>query len=365
MNILYLSKLSGNPWAGPTYCVPQQIEAQSKIDNVLWLNLNHVYKKEWNKDSYIFHNIDSVNPSLSQLPIPFDRPDLVVIHQMYAYPFCSIIHEIQSKKIPYIIRPHGEFSQMAQKQKKIKKFLGNLIYFNKMVDKSISIEYLTEKEFNNSAWQNKKHIVVPNGISLNNVSEKQIPVNGIRASFIGRLDIYVKGLDVLLNAVFLSKDKLKEAKFKLDIYGNDENSAIKNIQKFIDKNGIKDIVSVHGGVYGEEKKRILENTDMFVLTSRTEGLPMSVLEALSYGIPCFVTPETNLGKEIALQDAGWCTSLNSSQMAEDLFNAVQQIKNWRIKSLNAYKMAGLYSWDAIAQKAHIEYEKILNSLQRI
>ena len=40
MNVLYISKLTGNLFAGPNNSVPAQIKAQSKIDNVFW------YKKE-------------------------------------------------------------------------------------------------------------------------------------------------------------------------------------------------------------------------------------------------------------------------------------------------------------------------------
>ena len=40
MNVLYISKLTGNLFAGPNNSVPAQIKAQSKIDNVFWYNLN-------------------------------------------------------------------------------------------------------------------------------------------------------------------------------------------------------------------------------------------------------------------------------------------------------------------------------------
>lgn len=40
MNILYLSNLTGNLFAGPNNSVPAQIRAQSKIDNVFWYNIN-------------------------------------------------------------------------------------------------------------------------------------------------------------------------------------------------------------------------------------------------------------------------------------------------------------------------------------
>ena len=47
MNILFLSVLDGRPWAGPTYSVPKQISAQSKVDNVFWYNLENGDFSSW------------------------------------------------------------------------------------------------------------------------------------------------------------------------------------------------------------------------------------------------------------------------------------------------------------------------------
>lgn len=49
MNILYISKLDGRPWMGPTYSVPNQVKAQSKYDNVFWYNLSNYGEEEGKK----------------------------------------------------------------------------------------------------------------------------------------------------------------------------------------------------------------------------------------------------------------------------------------------------------------------------
>ena len=46
MNILFISKLSGNLWAGPNNSIPAQVKAQSRIDNVFWYNLNNTKRPE-------------------------------------------------------------------------------------------------------------------------------------------------------------------------------------------------------------------------------------------------------------------------------------------------------------------------------
>jgi len=66
-----------------------------------------------------------------------------------------------------------------------------------------------------------------------------------------------------------------------------------------------DSADVHffGPAFGEEKDALLRSADAFVLPSFSEGLPMSVLEAWSYGLPVVMTPECNLPEGFAKQAA--------------------------------------------------------------
>jgi poly(glycerol-phosphate) alpha-glucosyltransferase len=54
-----------------------------------------------------------------------------------------------------------------------------------------------------------------------------------------------------------------------------------------------------GPAFGEETEALLRSADAFVLPSFSEGLPMSVLEAWSYGLPVVMTPECNLPEGFA------------------------------------------------------------------
>lgn len=45
-----------------------------------------------------------------------------------------------------------------------------------------------------------------------------------------------------------------------------------------------------GHVEGNDKKRVLETSHFFLFPSHSEGMPLSVLEALAFGLPCLVTP---------------------------------------------------------------------------
>jgi glycosyltransferase involved in cell wall biosynthesis len=61
------------------------------------------------------------------------------------------------------------------------------------------------------------------------------------------------------------------------------------LKELIKKHQIEDIVEFIGWVTGEEKKRVLNGADVFILPSYNEGVPISILEAMSYGKPIIAT----------------------------------------------------------------------------
>ena len=53
--------------------------------------------------------------------------------------------------------------------------------------------------------------------------------------------------------------------------------------------GIADRCEFHGWVTGDEREALFERAAVYCLPSKNEGLPMSVLEAMAYGIPTVAT----------------------------------------------------------------------------
>src|SRR5690606_12476224 len=53
--------------------------------------------------------------------------------------------------------------------------------------------------------------------------------------------------------------------------------------------GVWDNVAFVGRLPAAEVRRELDNADLFVLASRTEGLPRAMIEAMARGLPCLGT----------------------------------------------------------------------------
>ena len=360
MNILYISNLSGNLWAGPNNSVPAQIKAQSKIDNVFWFNINHNKRDEWTQNGLDCKNLDDF-PSgrLKDFPAPFNRPDIVIVEEFYCFPFCKLIADVQKKKIPYVIVPRSEMTALAQKNKKWKKCMGNIFYFSKLAKKASGIQFLTEKEKNDSGkkW-NKTCFVIPNGIDMPEKQKKIFSADGINASYIGRIEIYQKGLDLLLNAIIDLKDDLINNSFQLTIYGPNRDGALEILKEKVRDNYLEDIVFFKEGVFGQNKADVLLDSDAFIMTSRFEGMPMGLIEALSYGIPCLATRGTNLANEIERADAGWIAEND----VESIKNALRDLifrRDLFKKGQNAIFLAKDFAWDYIAKESNLVYSKLI------
>lgn len=370
MNILFISNLEGCPWAGPVYSVPKQIEAQSKFDNVFWYNISNQNKtqivvnlEKTNWKRYPFYHDTKEFPSINlyKLPMPFNKPDLIVFEQFYKFSRnLSLLNLIMKTKIPYVIIPRGELTHQAQKQKFLKKKIANWLFFYRFTQYAASIQYLTKQEQLDSGnkW-NKNSFIIPNGVSLPEFNYKTFNKNKIKIVYIGRIDKYHKGLDLLIEACNEIQSLLRKFKFIIELYGHDNSNNISSLSIIIKEYNLADIICFRSAVFAEEKAEVLQQADAFIMTSRFEGHPMGLIEALAYGLPCLVTTGTNMREEIESFDAGWGADTTAESIAEALKKMIFERNILEEKSKNARKLASQYDWSIIAKKSHDIYERIL------
>lgn len=364
MNILYISNLTGNLFAGPNHSVPAQIKAQSKIDCVMWYNLNYVKREEWVENGLNCKNLsDYPSGRLKDLPQPFCNPDIAIIEEFYCYPFSKIISDLDKENIPYVIIPRSELTEQAQKKKAWKKRIGNLLYFKKLAKKAVAIQYLSKQEYVESGnkW-NKKTLIIPNGTKIEKDYKQEFSYDKIKAVYIGRYEQYQKGLDILLEAISKTKDILSKIGFELNMYGVDQEDAISKMNQKIKQYKIESLININDAVYGDTKKQILRQSDIFIMTSRFEGMPMGMIEALSFGLPCVATTGTNLTFEIEKYNAGWIAENTADSVGLALIKMVEEYGDVKIKGCNARKLATTFSWETIAKKSHKEYVEILGGV---
>lgn len=115
--------------------------------------------------------------------------------------------------------------------------------------------------------------VIPNGIDMSLLNTS--PVEREYILFFSRIDEYTKGIDILLKAyeqILLSHPHIKLvcAGYEFDKF----QGLLKNLGTHV-----RDNITYAGFLTGKEKIRIISEAKLFVLPSRHESFPISILEA--------------------------------------------------------------------------------------
>jgi glycosyltransferase involved in cell wall biosynthesis len=146
------------------------------------------------------------------------------------------------------------------------------------------------KDFFINSFKNIKRIeVLNNGINRPQITRQTIQARldapKITILFLGLIGDR-KGVFDLLKAVVLHKEALKD-KIEIIIGGNGE---VDKLKSFILDNKLSDFVHFEGWISGDKKQELLKSSSVFILPTYNEGLPISILEAMSYNLPIISTP---------------------------------------------------------------------------
>lgn len=148
MVILHVSPIVMKVANGPRFSVPGLTGALNRIEGVSAAILNTAPEEKLDAseiESYDFP-FYSHSRRISNLPEPFNRPDLVVFHGIYKQRYLPLWWEIRSIGLPYVITPRVSLTREAKDQRNWKKRLANLLIMNNFIHHAAAIHYLTQRE---------------------------------------------------------------------------------------------------------------------------------------------------------------------------------------------------------------------------
>lgn len=355
MVIVHIANIDISIIGGVQYAVPKMVKAQSLFAEACLVNTH----------GDIIDGVETIpfdgNFDVEKLPEPYRTPDIVVFHELYRFEYVSIYRKLLQRGIPYIIIPHGCLSKKAQQKKRIKKTVANILFFNGFLKNARSIQYLSDNEKDLSAFKKLPSFIMGNGVSIPNERKSFFDRSRIRFVYIGRLEIHIKGLDLLLSAIKNSEVFLRQHGATFEIYGPDYAGSHEILSRMISDLNIVDLVQLNKEKMGIEKKEILLSATGFIQTSRTEGLPLGPLEALSYGVPCIVTHGVGLGEIIESYSAGYQSENTVKGISEAIELFIQNIDALEEMSQSAVRLVvENYDMDVITKKTLDVYLNMLN-----
>jgi len=233
-------------------------------------------------------------------------------------------------------------------------FLNNIL-FNRLAYK------LTDKIIAITPWEipiikkyapEEKITVIPNGVDeilfkkiKNNNFKKENNIKGKMVLFFGRFNP-TKGPDKLVEAF---KEILKERNdITLVMVGPDEGvkEKVKEMSKGYDRIIIKDPI--------RDKKKIAgmyQAADVYVLPSYREGMPLTLIEAMSCGVPIIASPVNGVPFEMKEPNNGYFVSYGDIKgLKEKILKILDNKEIAKKISLNNKNKAKNYTWNNIAEK---------------
>ncbi|GHC21605.1 glycosyltransferase [Leuconostoc lactis] len=249
-------------------------------------------------------------------------------------------------ELKIIIWIHNDFdiylNKYYQRQKK------ELVLSIKSAD---SVVVLTEsgKQKVLELSQNVERIYNP--VTLDNtIGNSELNVKII--SVVCRYAIEHKGID---NLILIAKTIPSD--WKIAIAGTGSPKDILEVENLIQKHGVQDKIILRGPLNGIELQNHYKNSSIYIMTSRWEGFPLVLAEAMNFGLP--IISFENGGSNEVLENGKYGKLVeqgNVELFSEELNRMISDIqlrKEYAVKSLQRAKSLQLDSiikqWEKILQ----------------
>ncbi len=176
-----------------------------------------------------------------------------------------------------------------------------------------------------------KTLVIPNAVPIpKNLNENYSKIYDIL--FVGRLT-KAKGVDILLKAIAILKDRFNK-KVKVAIVGSGPLRAdLINLSKRLKLDKEIDFLGIRKDI-----ENLMKTSSIFILPSRWEGLPMVILEAMSYKMPIIATDVGGISEVIEDKKEGILVHPENKEVLAVNIKILLEDKNMRnFLGQNAYK----------------------------
>lgn len=238
--------------------------------------------------------------------------------------FAPLMADLRKNGVPYVFTSHGQFG-IQTFARWIKKFVYlNLV--NRGVRRTSGVQVLTTASFNRLKYilpgyrgnvlvqGNLIRIPNPAVDPVHSRADFGIPAGAFVLLYLGRIDMNLKGLDLVIKALSLLPDE----RLHFALAGPDWEGGISRLEKLAETLGRRDRVHFLGPVYGDKKWAILRQSDLFVSPSRLEAFGIAIAEAMACGLPVLTSETICLAGELEAADAAVMTSLEPEKIAQSI-----------------------------------------------
>jgi glycosyltransferase involved in cell wall biosynthesis len=317
-----------------------------------------VYYADWDR-SIIPYKSSSLKRKVRDVVSNYD---IMLLSSSWTYYGIVASKAALSAGVPYAIYTHGSYHPERLNKSKIKKYLWWLLFDRRMYHLANFIIVMSGEEKKHAITFGIKNNIVTFPIGIDDsLLIKSIDNSCKLASVIDRnYFLFLSRVSKIKNierTMVVLKDTLIQNDIQFVVAGQGDSNYIANLKSFAKNLGIADRVVFLGQVSMDEKICLLIKAKFFVLLSRAEGLPQSVIEAMYFSLPTLVTRECNMSDAVN----------NNALILIDNEHDMSKVKALLSDDMCYHKQALIaheyaeknFNWEVIVKKMIIFMESVL------
>jgi glycosyltransferase involved in cell wall biosynthesis len=281
----------------------------------------------------LLHRINSAN-KLGSIFNSQDQKYLVYTYWFTQWTLIFSIINSKQKNISLYTRIHG--MDVYEDQHTERNFFFPFRYFqSKQIKKVIAISENGKKHLLKVSPQFNDKVVV-NRLGVLN--------HGVNPNNVGREFVIVSCSSFQpYKRVHLITEILEKIDFKIKWIHFGDSEERKQVEKSFKKVPSNVLIDLRGYISNDSLMEFYRNNhvDLFINVSETEGIPVSVMEAMSFGIPCIAT---NVGgvSEIVNNKNGYLVEKNFDN--DQVIEFIKKYNKLDVKETNAFRGEAFSTW---------------------
>ncbi len=256
-------------------------------------------------------------------------PQVVHMHSVFIPKQAVLARLLRKSGIPYVITPHAGLAPQVLARGRLKKSVYSAVRERPRFMGAAAVALVTpaEEKAVRAFIPRYAGIVrwMPNPVEVQMLDPHRWRGVGDpkRLVFLGRFDVLVKGIDILVEIARLLPD------VKVDLYGIEDPKTLDWLKKI--KENLPANVSFNDPIFGAAKAEVLAGASLYIQPSRWEGFPVSVAECQYLGVPSSISDALDLAQLFEQHDLGLVLSLEPEVAAPQLREALadpQRLEEW-------------------------------------
>ncbi len=328
----------------------QTVKAMKEVNFIVFGKGGPARRKFYNLD-----NVELFDKGYRPHQILKAGPDLIHFHHLRPL-FEFYMNPLAKYQGPIIFTAHGLHIHKYE-------YMRGLINRTKGILRSVLEKYLLRRVNRVIAVSGEDHVFLKEKYNLENTvnityginvdelkkiqtskkrlsQELNIPLDSQLFLTVARFD-FQKGYDILIKAINIGQREFRQNNVKFVLVGDGEE--LKEIKRLAESGKLTDLVRFMGA--RDDSYALMKASDLFVLPSRWEGLPISLIEASFCNLP-IVASDTCGSREIVAD--GYNGYLFTNEEPDDLCKVLLSIINDKLlekRAPGSYNKAFINKYD--------------------